>query len=93
MSLNDVLENINFAKDVLQASKKLYRKDIRPGITLTDNKIKDILKLITSLEKRRILLKGITRKLLVKKEDISFFFFTINDSWLTIYEKCTHTIS
>ena len=72
--------------------KSLIEKIFGPGITLTDNKIKDIIKLIKPLEKRRILLKGITRKLLVKKEDISFF-FTINDSWLTIYEKCTHTIS
>ena len=55
--------------------KSLIEKIFGPGITLTDNKIKDIIKLIKPLEKRRILLKGITRKLLVKKEDISFFFF------------------
>ena len=35
---------------------------------LTNNEIKDIIKIIKSLENREILLKGITRKLLVKKE-------------------------
>ena len=35
---------------------------------LTNNEIKDIIKIIKSLENREILLKGTTRKLLVKKE-------------------------
>ena len=33
------------------------------------------MKVMKSLENRGILLKGTTKKLLVKKEDISFFFY------------------
>ena len=36
-------------------------------ITLTNNKIKDILKVIKSLENREILLKGTTRKITSKQ--------------------------
>ena len=36
------------------------------GITLTNNEIKDIMKVIKSLENRGILLKGTTRKILIK---------------------------
>ena len=43
------------------------------GITLTNNKIKDIMKVIRSLENRGILLKELLEKLLVKKEDFSIF--------------------
>ena len=39
------------------------------GITLTNNEIKDIMKVISLLENRWILLKGATEKSLVKKED------------------------
>ena len=42
------------------------------GITLTNNEIKDIMKISKSLENRGSLLKG-TKKLLVKKEDFSIF--------------------
>ena len=43
------------------------------GITLTNNELKDIIKVIKSLENREILLKTTTRKILVKKEDFSIF--------------------
>ena len=42
-------------------------------ITLTKNEIKDIIKVIRSLENRGILLKETTKKLLVKKDDFSVF--------------------
>ena len=38
------------------------------GITLTNNEIKDIIKVIKSLENKGVLLKATTAKLLVKKE-------------------------
>ena len=38
------------------------------GITLTNNEIKDIKKVIKSLEKRGILLNKLKEKLLIKKE-------------------------
>ena len=42
-------------------------------MTLTKNEIKDITKVIKSLENRGILLKELLEKLLVKKEDFSLF--------------------
>ena len=58
MSFNDVLKNFNFAKNVLQVSKKAFGT----GITWTNNEIKDIVKVIKSLENREILLKETTTK-------------------------------
>ena len=43
------------------------------GITLTNNKIKDILKLINYSENRGILLKETTKKLLAKKDNYLIF--------------------
>ena len=55
---------------------KMLRKDFHQlqvqQKTQTNNEIKDILKVISSLENRGILLKGVTQKLAVKK-DISIF--------------------
>ena len=43
-------------------------------LTLTNYKIKDIIKVIRSLENREILLKGTTDKIIsVKKKDYSIF--------------------
>ena len=43
------------------------------AITLTNNKIKDITKVIKSSENRRILLKELIEKAVIKKEDFSNF--------------------
>ena len=43
------------------------------ALTLTNNEIKDVIKVIRSLENRGIFLKGTSKKLLVKKEDFLFF--------------------
>ena len=48
------------------------------GITLTDIKIKDVIKVIKSLENRGILLKGTTRKITGQEEDFKIF-LNIND--------------
>ena len=42
-------------------------------LTLTNNEIKDIKKVIRSLENRGILLKGAIKKLLLKKDSFSIF--------------------
>ena len=63
MSLDNILENFDFAKNLLQASKKSYKNLYGEEITLTKNEIKDIMKVIRSLENRGILLKGTTKKL------------------------------
>ena len=47
----------------------LSKKFLVSGITLTNNEIKDIIKVINYLENAGILLKGTSGKLLIKKED------------------------
>ena len=47
--------------------KNASDKVLGTGITLTDNKIKDIMKVIKSLENRGILLKKTSRKFSSKK--------------------------
>ena len=63
MSPNDILENFDFSKNVLQASKKPYKEVYGEVLTLTDNEIKDIIKVIKSLENRGILLKGTSKRI------------------------------
>ena len=66
VTLNDMIETANFSKNnVINASKKVFGAVIIP----TNNEIKDIMKVIKYLENRGILLKGTTKKLLVKKKD------------------------
>ena len=56
--------------------------------------MKDIIKVIKFLENRGILLKGTTRKILIKKGDFSTFYRPLDQgNWFIINEKCTHTIS
>ena len=52
---------------------KTFTSSRGSGITLTNNEIKDIMKVIKSLENRGMLCKGTIEKLLVKKEDFKFF--------------------
>ena len=58
MSFNAVFKNFNFAKNVLQVSKKAFGAEI----TWKNNEIKDIVKVIKSLENTEILLKETTTK-------------------------------
>ena len=46
---------------------------IGSGKSLTKNEIKDIIKVIKSLENRWMLLKGTTKKIVEKKGDFSVF--------------------
>ena len=72
MSLDYVIK-IDVSRKILPDPENIFGT----GITLANNRIKDIRKVIKSLE-----------KLLVKKEDFSIFL-----GWFTISEKCTYTIS
>ena len=52
------------------------------------------IKVIKSLGNRGILLKGTIKKAYNKKRRIPLYCScSVNESWLTINEKCTHTIS
>ena len=53
--------------------KSNWKKIKGSGITLANNEMKDVIKVIKSLENRGVLLKGTTKKLLVKKKDLSIF--------------------
>ena len=48
-------------------------KNLGAGIVLTDNEIKDIMKVIKSLKNKGIFLRETTKKLLVNKEDFKIF--------------------
>ena len=54
--------------------KKTFTLSEGLGITLANNKIKDIMKVIKSLENRRILLKGTTRKIASQEGGFLNFF-------------------
>ena len=59
VTLNNKIETASIYKNIINASKKVFGI----GITLTNNEIKDIMKVIKSLENRGILSKGTTRKI------------------------------
>ena len=58
-NISDTIKTVDSSIKDIKSIKKLFGA----GITLTDNEIKDIIKVIKSLEKRGILLKGTTRKI------------------------------
>ena len=83
VSLNDILEKINFVKDVLWASKKAFGA----GITLNNNGIKDIVKVLKSLENRGILLKGTTRKITSQEGEFLNFLISIMTAGLPLMKN------
>ena len=62
MTINDITKTAIDSKNVIGALKNASDKVYGTGITITDNEIKDIIKLIKSLVKRGMLLKGTARK-------------------------------
>ena len=59
VSLNDIIKTTDTSRKIIKDSKNVFG----PGVTLTNNEVKDTKKLIKSLENRGILLKGTTRKI------------------------------
>ena len=57
------------------------------GIILTNNEIKDIIKVITFLENRRILLKRITRKIASQEGEFLTFFRALMTAGLMLMEN------
>ena len=62
VTLNDIIKATSDSKFIFNALKHSL-KNLDAGITLTDNEMKDITKVIKSLENRGILLKGTTKKI------------------------------
>ena len=57
VSLNDIIKTANTSKLYIGALKNIFGDYSGAEITLTNNEIKDIIKVIKSLENRGILLK------------------------------------
>ena len=62
MTLNDIIKTVDSFKIFINAFKIISNKHFAVGITQTNNEIKDIMKVMKSLENKRILFKG-TRKI------------------------------
>ena len=60
---------------------------------LTKKQIKDTITVIRSLEKRRMLLNGTTRKMTSQEGGFLSFLKSLMSVGFTIIEKWTHTIS
>ena len=65
VTLHDPIKTVSFSNNLITDFKKIFGT----VITLKNHEIKYIMKIIKSLENWEIWLKGISRRLLVKKED------------------------
>lgn len=63
------------------------------GVVLTNNEVKDIIKLIKSLEKRGILQKRTNKKIKNKKVRLLNFLVSLARDLFTMNERCSYTIS
>ena len=57
---------------------------------LTNHKIKDIIKIISSLKNRGILLKGTTRKIASQEEGLLNFVRPLISVGLPLMKRCSH---
>ena len=73
-TMNDIIKTTNTYKNFIKALKNATKKDFRAGITLTNNEIKDIMKVIKSSENRGTFLKGTTTKFNSKEGGFLIFF-------------------
>ena len=73
MTINVIIKRATDPKSVIKNFKNASDKVLGQGKILTDNEIKDIVKVIKSLENREILLKGTTRK--ITSQEGEFYIF------------------
>ena len=76
VSFDDVIKIAHISQKILPDPKNILSdliKQFGTGITLTNNEIKDIMKVIKFLENTGILLKGTTRKLTSQEGGFSSF--------------------
>ena len=64
---------VNMAVDLVKAFKEGPLKLEGSRITLPKNEIKDIIKVIKSLENRRVLLKGTTKRIISQEKRLLSF--------------------
>ena len=72
-TINDIIKIATDSKNVIKDFKNASDKVLGTGITLTDNEIKDIVKVTKSLENRGILLKGTARNITSQKGEVLNF--------------------
>ena len=89
VTINDIIKAATDSKNFIKIFKNVSDNVYGTGITLTDNEIKDIIKVSKVLGNRGISLKGTTRK----RRTIFNFYLTISGSWFTIKEKCNYSIT
>ena len=63
VTVNDIIKIAADSKNVIKEFKNASDNFLGTGVTLTDNEMKYIIKVIKSLENRAILLEGTTRKI------------------------------
>ena len=68
-----IISNLDERLNLGYKTKKVLEKNYGSGITLENNKLKDI-KVVRSLENRGTLLKRTNNKIVVKKDNFSIFF-------------------
>ena len=73
VTLKDIIKTSTDTKRFIKKLKNASDKALGTGITLRNNEIKDITKVIKSLENRGILLKGTTRQITSQNEDLKIF--------------------
>ena len=73
VTLNDIIKTSTDTKRFIKKLKNASDKALGTRISLRNNEIKDIIKVIKSLENRGVLLKGTTRQITSQNEDFKIF--------------------
>ena len=81
------LDLLNPGKSLLFISNFTNASDEGTGITLTDNEIKDIIKVINSLENGRTLLKGTTKKITSEEGEFLNFLIPLMTAGLSLMKS------
>ena len=82
MSLNDIINTTNISKK----SRATLIKNYGTVITLTNHEVKNIMKVIKSLENREILIKGTNRKTAIQERGF-LIFWTIKTVYLWLMKS------
>ena len=89
MSLNDLIKTANTSKYILKDLKNVFGA----GITLTNNEIKGIIKVIKFLENRGILLKKTTKKTASPEGGYLNFLWSLMTAGLLLMESVLNPLA
>ena len=90
VSFDDIMKIADVFKNFLPDPKKDLTVSTvsRKGITVTNNAVKDIIKVIKSLEEGGILFKGTSTKITRQEERFLYFFKLLMTANLRFYAFC-----